>query len=234
MKYIWTICLLLVCGCNTVKEDSAINEEYEKLFPPKEIEKPENKRGELVVQLCDPNLALKDYKYPGTEASGDMEAYNITLVCEFQETDRDGELTSPPTARYEVKYINDKKELVTITCAKNEEEGIPEEEEEEEYGEDDEEHGENDQETGKKDGEEAAQKMTNGRKLEIKFKAYSGFPLYLSVTGVGPRNSSIKASIKAVSTDGLIEIPELKTEQYQNEEGPNMLRHPYCEYIILP
>lgn len=81
---------------------------------------------------------------------------------------------------------------------------------------------------------EAAPKMTNGQKLEIKFKAYSGFPLYLSVTGVGPRNSSIKASIKAVSTDGLIEIPELKTEQFQNEEGPNMLRHPYCEYIILP
>lgn len=44
MKYIWTICLLLVCGCNTVKEDTTIDEEYEKLFPPKEIEKPENKR----------------------------------------------------------------------------------------------------------------------------------------------------------------------------------------------
>ena len=45
MKYIWTMCLsLLVCSCNTVKEDTIINEEYEKLFPPKEIEKPENKR----------------------------------------------------------------------------------------------------------------------------------------------------------------------------------------------
>lgn len=232
MKYIWTICLLLVCGCNTVKEDTTIDEEYEKLFPPKEIEKPENKRGELVVQLCDPNLALKDYKYPGTEAPADMEAYNITLECSFQEIDRDGEFTSPATARYEVKYINDKKELVTITCAKDKE--IPEEDEEEEYEEDDEEHGENNEETGKKDGKETTPKMTNGKKLEIRFKAYSGFPLYLSVTGVGPRNSSIKASIKAVSTDGLIEIPELKTELFQNEEGPNMLRHPYCEYIILP
>lgn len=35
------------------KKDTTIDEEYEKLFPPKEIEKPENKRGELVVQLCD-------------------------------------------------------------------------------------------------------------------------------------------------------------------------------------
>lgn len=39
--------------------------------------------------------------------------------------ERDGEFTSPATARYEVKYINDKKELVTITCAKDKE--IPEE-----------------------------------------------------------------------------------------------------------
>ncbi|TYK33627.1 hypothetical protein [Bacteroides pyogenes] len=231
MKYIWTICLLLICSCNTVKEDTIINEEYEKLFPPKEIEKPENKRGDLVVQLCDPELALENYKYPGTELPGDREEYDITLECLFEEIGKDGTHVETATARYKVKYINDKKELITITCAKNAEEGIPEEEEEEE---DDKEHGENDEETGKKDGEKTAPKMINGQKLEFKFKAYSGFPLYLSVTGVGPRNSSVKASIKAVSTDGLIEIPELKSEQYQNEEGPNMLKHPYCEYIILP
>ena len=44
MKHIWIICLLVVCSCNTVKEDFAVNEDYEKLFPPKEIEKPANKR----------------------------------------------------------------------------------------------------------------------------------------------------------------------------------------------
>ncbi|MGR4858217.1 hypothetical protein ABLT32_03885 [Bacteroides pyogenes] len=229
MKYIWTICLLLICSCNTVKEDTIINEEYEKLFPPKEIEKPENKRGELVVQLCDPELALENYKYPGTELPGDREEYDITLECSFQEIARDGSsFVELVTALYKVKYINAEKELVTITCAKNAGEENPEEDEEEESGEDD-------KETGKKDGEETAEKkMVNGEKLTIKFKAYSGFPLYLCVTGVGPRNSSVKARIKAVSTDGLIEIPELKTEQYQNEEGPNMLKHPYCEYIILP
>lgn len=43
MKHIWIICLLVVCSCNTVKEDFAVNEDYEKLFPPKEIEKPANK-----------------------------------------------------------------------------------------------------------------------------------------------------------------------------------------------
>ena len=76
--------------------------------------------------------------------------------------------------------------------------------------------------------------MSNGEELEITFEVYSGFPLYLSVSGVGPRNSNVRASIKAVSADGLIELPELRTEQYQNEEGPNMLKHPYCEYFILP
>ncbi|RXE63798.1 hypothetical protein ED328_16200, partial [Muribaculaceae bacterium Isolate-001 (NCI)] len=85
MKYLWTICLLLVCGCNTVKEDTIIEEEYEKLFPPKEIEKPENKRGELNVQLCDPNLALENYKYPGTETPDGAEEYEVTLRCVFNE-----------------------------------------------------------------------------------------------------------------------------------------------------
>ena len=32
MKHIWIICLLVVCSCNTVKEDFAVNEDYEKLF----------------------------------------------------------------------------------------------------------------------------------------------------------------------------------------------------------
>ncbi len=76
--------------------------------------------------------------------------------------------------------------------------------------------------------------MFNGEKLEISFNVHSGFPLYLSVSGEGPRSSNIRASITAVSTDGLIEIPSLQTEQYQNEEGINPLRYPYCEYLILP
>ncbi|WP_373722448.1 hypothetical protein [Bacteroides heparinolyticus] len=207
MKYLWTICLLLVCGCNTVKEDTIIEEDYEKLFPPKEIEKPENKRGELNVQLCDPNLALENYKYPGTETPDGAEEYEVTLRCVFNELDRHGAFTENVTSRYEVKYINEKKALLTVGCGKK---NLQEEE------------------------EETTQTMQNGKPLEIKFKVHSGFPLYLCVTGVGPRNSNVEASIEAVSTDGLLEIPKLETKQFQNEEGPNMLKHPYCEYIILP
>ncbi|MEY8686903.1 hypothetical protein AB9N12_12490 [Bacteroides sp. AN502(2024)] len=228
MKYIWIMCLLLVCGCNTIKEDAVINEEYEKLFPPKEIEKPENKRGELPVELCDPDLALKSYKYPGTETPDDAEEYTVTLSCSFAEIDRSGYFVSDVTAQYEVRYINEKKELVTVRCAKNRDESDEGDSEEAEYADDSSGSG-NVSSNGS-----TAPMMQNGEWLEITFKVHSGFPMYLCVTGVGPRDSNVKASIKAMSADGLIEIPELKSEQYQNEEGPNMLKHPYCEYIILP
>lgn len=219
MRYIWTMCVLLLAySCNTIQEDNIINEDYDKLFPPKGIEKPENKRGELTVQLCDPGLALESYKYPGTEVPGDRDKYKVTLVCQFNETNRRGILIedSEVTARYEVRYINEKKELVTITCGRKASEPSDEDEDEDAGEEDD------------------INEMSNGEELEITFDVYSGFPLYLSVSGTGPRDSNVKARIKAVSSDGLIELPELRTEQYQNEEGPNALRHPYCEYFILP
>lgn len=211
MKQIWIICLLAVCGCNTVKEDSLVNEDYDKLFPPKEIEKPENRKGELLVQLCDPEQALESYQYPGAETPDDADQYKITLTCAFQEKSWDGEPVVDISSQYKVKYINEKKELVTITCGKkgvnNDKEGV---------------------------GSSTPGVMYNGEKLEISFSVHSGFPLYLSVSGQGPRSSNIKASVKAVSTDGLIEIPSLETEQYQNEEGINPLRYTYCEFLILP
>ena len=76
--------------------------------------------------------------------------------------------------------------------------------------------------------------LENGQEKTITFKAYSGYPMYLSVNGVGPRNSSIEASISAVSSDGYITTPVLSTAQYQNAEGPNRIPNPYCNYIILP
>lgn len=110
MKHVWIIsCLLFVCSCNTVREDFVVNEDYEKLFPSKEIEKPENKRGELLVQLCDPDQALENYKYPGTETPNGADQYKITLMCSFQEKRWDGNLTKDVSAQYKVKYINEKR-----------------------------------------------------------------------------------------------------------------------------
>ena len=119
-------------------------------------------------------------------------------MCSFQEKRWDGNLTKDVSAQYKVKYINEKKELVTISCGKR-----------------------NIGNAGEDADGLRPNVMFNGEKLEISFNVHSGFPLYLSVSGEGP-------------SDGLIEIPSLQTEQYQNEEGINPLRYPYCEYLILP
>lgn len=76
--------------------------------------------------------------------------------------------------------------------------------------------------------------MINGQEWEYSFTAHSGYPLFISVYGLGPQGSSIKASIEAVSTDGLLRIEPLGTEQFQNNEGPNYIKQPYCEYLLLP
>lgn len=82
--------------------------------------------------------------------------------------------------------------------------------------------------------EEGQEVLSPGVTFEKVFRVRSGYPLYLSVSGVAPRGSSIKASISARSTDGLVVVPSLVSEQSQNKEGPNALPNPYCEYIILP
>lgn len=76
--------------------------------------------------------------------------------------------------------------------------------------------------------------LEDGQKMIKVFKVKSGYPMYLSVNGVGSRDSNILASIKAQSDDGIIVTPELGTIQYQNNEGPNKIDNPYCYYIILP
>lgn len=81
---------------------------------------------------------------------------------------------------------------------------------------------------------DVAELLTAGREWTQSFRAYSGYPLYLSLNGVAPRGAHITASITAQSVDGLIRIPTLSTEQSQNKEGPNPIPQPYCEYIILP
>lgn len=77
-------------------------------------------------------------------------------------------------------------------------------------------------------------RMRNGEEWEHSFTAHSGYPLFISVYGLGPQGSSIKANIEAISEDGLLRIEPLGTEQFQNNEGPNYIKQPYCEYILLP
>lgn len=78
------------------------------------------------------------------------------------------------------------------------------------------------------------ERLEANQEFEKTFRVRSGYPLYISLTGVAPRGSSISASISARSVDGLVVVPKLSTEQSQNKEGPNPIPNPYCEYIILP
>ncbi len=66
------------------------------------------------------------------------------------------------------------------------------------------------------------------------FKVESGYPMYLFLNGGGNRFSNVKAKITAKSEDGLVVVPILSVEQYQNKMGFNNIENPYCEYIILP
>lgn len=76
--------------------------------------------------------------------------------------------------------------------------------------------------------------MENGQEYTVTYRARSGSLLYIAADGVAPRGSSIKVSASATSVDGLIVVPTLGTHQFQNNEGPNPIQYPYCEYIILP
>ncbi len=88
---------------------------------------------------------------------------------------------------------------------------------------------------GSRAGEEGVDEvMENGKEYTVTYRARSGGLLYISADGVAPRGSSIKVSASATSVDGLIVVPALGTHQFQNNEGPNPIQYPYCEYIILP
>ncbi len=75
--------------------------------------------------------------------------------------------------------------------------------------------------------------LEDNKEKTITMKLPSGYPMYLSVSGQGDRESRIEATIKAVSTDGVLVVPELTYVITQNKVGINQII-PYCEYIVLP
>lgn len=81
---------------------------------------------------------------------------------------------------------------------------------------------------------DADAQMKIGEEYKVVFKAKSGFPMYLSVSGGGDRGASIKATLAAKCSDGYTVVKTLATEQHQNAEGINPIPAPYCNYIILP
>ena len=74
----------------------------------------------------------------------------------------------------------------------------------------------------------------NAKDYTLTLTVKSGYPMYLCVNGVGPQNSSVKATISAVSEDGFTIVKPLSANEFQNEEGLDKIKAPFCAYIILP
>lgn len=196
IKYLLLAGLLGIFSCNVKDEDPA-EEDYDKLFPLKPIEKPESAYEDMKIRLCDPDEALQNYRYPGVTLADERE-YEITLKCKY----RDGQDPFASASRFVVRFIGADKNIKTV---------------------------------GSNSVDSSLNfKMEKNKEFVFTYKVKSGFPMYLSVNGVGDRGSGVNASITAVSSDGLVVIPTLSTEQNQNREGPNRIPEPYCEYIILP
>ena len=58
--------------------------------------------------------------------------------------------------------------------------------------------------------------------------------MYLCVERRGTARFVGQATISAVSEDGFTVVKPLTAHEFQNEEGIDKIKHPYCAYIILP
>ncbi len=80
---------------------------------------------------------------------------------------------------------------------------------------------------------ELTEVLTDGEEKTFTFELSSGYPMYLSVSGKGDTDSHIEATVNAVSTDGVVIVPELTYTFTQSRRGVYQII-PYCEYIVLP
>ena len=203
--------LMSLCGCN--KDGAAvIEEDYDKLFPFEGIDEYEDEDGEIVIQNADPNITKKTFEYKGKDDVYEATTYEVVLKYVFEDKNPNQGMPS----RYFVRFVDETKELVSISSIPGTHFMDPEEYEE-------------------LNGAPAhAYEMEEGKTYEVKFQVQSGHQLLLCVNGYGPRNTSMKASLTATATDDSTEPIVLHTEQYQNDEGQVSLPYPYCKYVILP
>lgn len=76
--------------------------------------------------------------------------------------------------------------------------------------------------------------LQEGMEHHETFRLKSGNVVYLIVNGHGERGTSVKGSITVKDENGLLVLPTLSTFQHQNQEGPNLIPIPFCQYYILP
>ena len=179
-------------------------EDYNKLFPFGGIEKPKVSYEDQVVQLGDPYASVSDFVYPGVEITQNVRTYKVTLTCSFKEQSFAGE--SGTTDKIDSRYV-----IRYIDADKK-------------------------LRTIGTDRRAQGTDFLLTKNMEhiVTFKARSGFPMFLWVNGVGPQNSSVHATISAVSEDGFTIVKPLAVHEYQNQEGIDKIKAPFCAYIILP
>ena len=181
-----------------------VEEDYEKLFPFPGIEKPKVSYEDQNVQLGDPDAPVSDYVYPGVEITENVREYKVTLTCSFNEVDILGQLVGKDDISSRYTVRYITPDKQLRVISSNIHE------------------------------ETANVFLTNSQEQTITFTAKSGYPMYLCVNGVGPRGSSIKATISAISEDGFTIVKPLSVNEHQNEEGIDKIKAPFCGYIILP
>lgn len=179
-------------------------EDYNKLFPFGGIEKPKVSYEDQVVQLGDPYASVSDFVYPGVEITQNVRTYKVTLTCSFKEQSFAGE--SGTTDKIDSRYV------IRYIDADKKLRTIG---------------------TGRR-AQGTDFLLTKNKEHIVTFKARSGFPMFLWVNGVGPQNSSVHATISAVSEDGFTIVKPLAVHEYQNQEGIDKIKAPFCAYIILP
>lgn len=179
-------------------------EDYNKLFPFGGIEKPKVSYEDQVIQLGDPYASVSDFVYPGVEITQNVRTYKVTLTCSFKEQSFAGE--SGTTDKIDSRYV------IRYIDADKKLRTIGTDR--------------------RAQGTDFL--LTKNKEHIVTFKARSGCPMFLWVNGVGPQNSSVHATISAVSEDGFTIVKPLAVHEYQNQEGIDKIKAPFCAYIILP
>lgn len=179
-------------------------EDYNKLFPFGGIEKPKVSYEDQVIQLGDPYASVSDFVYPGVEITQNVRTYKVTLTCSFKEQSFAGE--SGTTDKIDSRYV------IRYIDADKKLRTIGTDQ--------------------RAQGTDFL--LTKNKEHIVTFKARSGFPMFLWVNGVGPQNSSVHATISAVSEDGFTIVKPLAVHEYQNQEGIDKIKAPFYAYIILP
>ncbi|MGP1525457.1 MAG: hypothetical protein ACTTHE_08015 [Prevotella multiformis] len=196
--------VLLLATSCTRGSEDYAEEDYGKLFPFKGIDKPKLSYEDQVIQLGNPDAPVTDYVYPGVEITDNVREYTVTLTCSYTEVDLLGQLV--PDNDIFSRYT------VRYISPDKKLQVIA---------------------SSRRD-DTATTFLANGKEHKLSFTARSGYPMYICVNGVGPRGSSIRAAISAVSEDGLTIVKPLTVNQHQNEEGIDKIKSPFCGYIILP